>query len=153
MLIEIRRWVKRIRSDDGGWKELEARTATASRSLPILARAVYRRERLRFFQKTRDADKGGRQGSGGRASERASEIAKKKGISGRRGILKAIRRYTSLCSRWHAGFLCVAIERIPQETASFCSGLRYQYAPPIHINRSSFAKSNNKISILICGII
>lgn len=31
MPIEIGRWVKRIRSDGGGWKELGARTATASR--------------------------------------------------------------------------------------------------------------------------
>lgn len=76
MLIEIRRRVKRIKSGGGGWKELEARTATVSRlagwSLPILARAVYRRERLRFFQKTRDADKDGREG-GNAARERASE--------------------------------------------------------------------------------
>lgn len=47
--------------------------ASRCRSLPILARSVYRRERLRFFQKTRDADKGGKAEGREARSERAGE--------------------------------------------------------------------------------
>lgn len=106
-------------SGGAGLKGLKARTQpTASQSLPI-AGAVYRRA-IKILSKNERR---------GRAMRR-----KKKGIGGRRGILKAIRRCTSLCSRWHAGFLYVAIvvvdddvmllsdpSRIPGETALFSS--------------------------------
>lgn len=134
MLIEIRcqvkriqgRWLKRIRSENGYDQPPRRSVAPDSREVRLSARAI---KILSKNERRGQAARQGRREGGEGASGQASERARKKGISGRRGILKAIRRYTSLCSRWHAGFLCVAIGRIPQETATLCSRLRYQYAP------------------------
>jgi len=85
MLIEIRRRVKRIRSDGGSWKELEARTASRrsvapdSREGRLSARAIKILSKNERETRTRE---GGKEGDRERASERTRERRRKASADG-----------------------------------------------------------------------